>query len=412
MMFVTSLGLFFACKPEPEPEPTYCLTFYTNDVECDEKITVNLYNNKGYDEYEIVSSIVSSTPDCGDSGCATFCDLQPGKYYYDAYSDDYEWEGEINISKTCTVINLSTSNAIPKYCLTFWTNDDDCYEDITVNLYNYNGYDEESDITMVLSSTPDCGDSGCATFCDLQPGKYYYDAYSDDYEWEGEINISKTCTVINLSTSNAIPKYCLTFWTNDDDCYEDITVNLYNYNGYDEESDITMVLSSTPDCGDSGCATFCDLQPGKYYYDAYSDDYEWEGEININETCELINLNSYNAIPKTATVTFWINSADCIQKINVNLWKSGNPSVYDEYATIESYYDTYNPYCGDDGCANFYNVEYGEYAYYAENDYYTWYGHVTVDFDCERMLLLVSDAKTKEGVQPSNSNNLRPSKSR
>ena len=401
LMLLAIATFFVTCKPEPEPEPepepTYNLTFWTNE-DLDGVIVVNLYDNGGYDKEGYISKVYSYTPDCGDNGCATFKDLDPGRYYYYATCGYYEWEGEVNVTETCELVKLNESNAIEKYNVTFWTNDSDC-NNITVNLYN-SGYDEYRVITKVLSSTPDCGENGCASFEDINPGKYYYYAINDDFEWEGEINVNDACELVKLNESNAIEKYNVTFWTNDSDC-NDITVNLYN-SGYDEYRDITKVLYSTPDCKENGCANFEDIEPGYYYYYASNGNFEWEGEVNVTEACELVKLNESNAIEK-ARVSFWTDEEDILQVVEVNLWKTGNPNAYDETETITMYYTPGNSpdNCGEEGCANFYDVEYGEYSFYAENDYYSWSGTLTVDYPCELMKLILGKAEVKTNVQPS-----------
>ena len=287
----------------------------------------------------------------------------------------------------------------PTYNLTFWTNED-LDGVIVVNLYDNGGYDKEGYISKVYSYTPDCGDNGCATFKDLDPGRYYYYATCGYYEWEGEVNVTETCELVKLNESNAIEKYNVTFWTNDSDC-NDITVNLYN-SGYDEYRDITKVLSSTPDCKENGCANFEDIEPGYYYYYASDGNFEWEGEVNVTEACELVKLNESNAIEK-ARVSFWTDEEDILQVVEVNLWKTGNPNAYDETETITMYYTPGNSpdNCGEEGCANFYDVEYGEYSFYAENDYYSWSGTLTVDYPCELMKLILGKAEVKTNVQPS-----------
>ena len=182
-MLLAIVTFFVTCKPEPEPEPepepTYNLTFWTNE-DFDGVIVVNLYDNGGYDKEGYISKVYSSAPDCGDNGCATFNDLDKGKYYYYATCGYYEWEGEVYVSETCELKKLNESNAIIKYNVTFWTNDSDCSDYIMVNLYNNSGYDKDDAITKVLSSTPDCGENGCASFEDIEPGKYYYHAITTD----------------------------------------------------------------------------------------------------------------------------------------------------------------------------------------------------------------------------------------
>lgn len=100
----------------------------------------------------------------------------------------------------------------------------------------------------------------------------------------------------------------------------------------------------------------------------------------------------------TADVTFWTDDDDAIQEIEVNLWKYDD--TYDEYRYVTKYYSS-TPDCGDEGCANFYDVKYGDYYFWAENEYYEWEGDLVVDSSCEKMKLYVSRARVKSAV-PSN----------
>lgn len=97
----------------------------------------------------------------------------------------------------------------------------------------------------------------------------------------------------------------------------------------------------------------------------------------------------------TADVTFWTDDDDAIQEIEVNLWKYDD--TYDEYRYVTKYYNS-TPDCGDDGCANFYGVKYGDYYFWAENEYYEWEGDLVVDSSCEKMKLYVSRARVKSAV--------------
>lgn len=97
--------------------------------------------------------------------------------------------------------------------------------------------------------------------------------------------------------------------------------------------------------------------------------------------------------PETATVTFWTNDAEVEEIIEVNLWKYDN--TYDEYRDITEYYTSGAADCGDSGCANFYNVEYGKYHYWAENSYYEWEGDMEIDHECETMMLYVGKGQAK-----------------
>ena len=96
----------------------------------------------------------------------------------------------------------------PKTCdVTFWTDDDDCIDQIEVNLWAYDyDYDVYRYITKYYGSTPDCGDTGCANFYDVKEGDYYYWAENDYYEWEGDLRVESSCHTIKLYVSKARAK--------------------------------------------------------------------------------------------------------------------------------------------------------------------------------------------------------------
>ena len=102
--------------------------------------------------------------------------------------------------------------------------------------------------------------------------------------------------------------------------------------------------------------------------------------------------------PETCDVTFWTDDDDCIQEIEVNLW--AYDYEYDKYRYVTKYYGS-TPDCGDDGCANFYDVQPGDYYYWAKNDYYEWEGDLRVYSSCHTMKLYVSKARAKVNAKPS-----------
>lgn len=106
---------------------------------------------------------------------------------------------------------------------------------------------------------------------------------------------------------------------------------------------------------------------------------------------------------ETADVTFWTDD-DVYENVEVNLWKYDDS--YDQYRYISSYYSSI-PSCGSEGCANFYGVKYGEYYFWAENDYYEWEGELVVDTKCERMQLNVARASVKSNA-PSGVSSMEP----
>lgn len=212
-MLLALVGVFSACKEEkeepketPKPDPTYSVTFWTND--CDD-IVVNLYNDEDYDKEKTITEKYSSTPDCGSKGCANFSDLKKGEYYYYAYNDDYWWEGYIDVTETCETIKLSTSNgeSFVKYGdVTFWTDDDDCIQKITVGIVSLSNEDDVyvGEISSYYDGyDPDCGYEGCANFYGLEYGEYYFCAWNDYYEWEGYLTVDVSCELMLLKVSKA-----------------------------------------------------------------------------------------------------------------------------------------------------------------------------------------------------------------
>ena len=96
---------------------------------------------------------------------------------------------------------------------------------------------------------------------------------------------------------------------------------------------------------------------------------------------------------ETATVTFWTDDDEVEEIIEVNLYKADGS--YDQYRDITQYYTSGSADCGDSGCANFYDVEYGKYYFYAENSSYEWKGEMDINLECKTMKLYVSKANAK-----------------
>ena len=91
-----------------------------------------------------------------------------------------------------------------KYCdVTFWVESDNVEQVISVHFYSdETGYDATRSITKYYSSTtPDCGDAGCANFY-VKEGKYYFVAENDYYYWEGTMNVNKECHTMKLYVGN------------------------------------------------------------------------------------------------------------------------------------------------------------------------------------------------------------------
>ena len=94
--------------------------------------------------------------------------------------------------------------------------------------------------------------------------------------------------------------------------------------------------------------------------------------------------------PTTCTVTFW-TSDDVGENVWVNLWDNYD---YDKERYIVGYYSS-NPGCDADDCANFYDLEPGDYYFEAENSYYEWEGDLRVKNGCNTYELFVSRARAK-----------------
>ena len=96
----------------------------------------------------------------------------------------------------------------PVYCdVTFWVESDNVEQIIDVHFYSdQTGYDATRQITKYYSGvTPDCWDSGCASF-NVREGKYYFQAENDYYLWEGEMDICKECHTMKLYVGKACAK--------------------------------------------------------------------------------------------------------------------------------------------------------------------------------------------------------------
>ena len=87
-----------------------------------------------------------------------------------------------------------------------------------------------------------------------------------------------SCTKENLTGD-------VTFWQQTNG---DFGITLVQLNG--NSANITSDYSSTPDCGDSGCAVFNNLPVGSYNYTASDGDSYWEGTLNIDEGCLTLQL--------------------------------------------------------------------------------------------------------------------------
>lgn len=88
---------------------------------------------------------------------------------------------------------------------------------------------------------------------------------------------------------------------------------------------------------------------------------------------------SGSSTPQYGNVTFWSNE----NSSTITVTFRGTDKK------ITSYYSGYDPDCGANGCANYYDVPNGTYSFSARNYYgtYTWNGTVAVNEGCSKMLL-------------------------
>ena len=101
---------------------------------------------------------------------------------------------------------------------------------------------------------------------------------------------------------------------------------------------------------------------------------------------------SINVTEATGEVMFWMNSPSYIVTVEVDGVKK----------EINKYYPTYNPDCGDEGCATFNNLTVGDHYWYAESYDGYWSGYITIEKDiCKKMLLRSKMATPfKDGDKP------------
>ena len=96
------------------------------------------------------------------------------------------------------------------------------------------------------------------------------------------------------------------------------------------------------------------------------------------EKCDVTGM-SINVTEATGEVMFWMNSIGYIIRVELDGMKK----------EINKYYPTYNPDCGDEGCATFNDLTVGEHYFYAESYDGYWSGTITIEKDmCKKMLLL------------------------
>lgn len=109
------------------------------------------------------------------------------------------------------------------------------------------------------------------------------------------------------------------------------------------------------------------------------------------EKCNVTGM-SINVTEATGDVMFWMNSYGYIIRVELDGMKK----------EINKYYPTYNPDCGDEGCATFNDLTVGDHYFYAESYDGYWSGTITIEKDaCKKMLLLNKKASPfKDGNKP------------
>ena len=109
------------------------------------------------------------------------------------------------------------------------------------------------------------------------------------------------------------------------------------------------------------------------------------------EKCDETGM-SINVTEATGDIMFWMNSPGYIVTVELDGIKK----------EINKYYPTYNPECGDEGCATFNDLPVGEHYYRAESYDGWWSGYITIEKGvCKRMLLLGEKAMPfKDGDMP------------
>lgn len=98
MVTLASLSFFMtSCSDpyEPTPDPTEMLgdVMFWMDDNPQYDVAVTLRNSRMY----ITKYYPSSTPNCGNNGCATFENIPIGTYSFHAENKVYTWNGEVTI---------------------------------------------------------------------------------------------------------------------------------------------------------------------------------------------------------------------------------------------------------------------------------------------------------------------------
>ncbi len=96
------------------------------------------------------------------------------------------------VSATALVL-LSSCNKTKYGDVTVWQK---IGVDYGITVVSINGV--SSNITSEVSSTPECGKSGCAVFNQLETGTYNYTASDGEANWSGTLNVTEGCTTLEL----------------------------------------------------------------------------------------------------------------------------------------------------------------------------------------------------------------------
>jgi len=88
---------------------------------------------------------------------------------------------------------LISCNKIKYGDVTFWQQTNSGYGVTVVDIDGVT-----SNITLEYNSTPDCGESGCAVFNQLETGDYNYTASDGTDYWSGSVSITEGCLTVQL----------------------------------------------------------------------------------------------------------------------------------------------------------------------------------------------------------------------
>ena len=151
-------------------------------------------------------------------------------------------------------------------------------------------------------------------------------------------------------------KGSISFWT-DFNTGKPIKVDLKG-KGVERSGNLTKYVTSsgTPSCGTSSTLTFSDVPFGKYSYTASVDDITWwSGEITFEHSCFTMKLEEGD-FEKTGSISFWMGEdPEFIPTVELE----GNG--YDLSGTINMFFPSGTPNCGENGTLTFSKLPFGKY---------------------------------------------------